>query len=208
MQRTEIIDAKRHLSTHDTLLASLIEKYPAPTLVPHTNYYQELVESIISQQLSVKAAATITARFIESFGHFPAPEEIISRDVDQLRSCGLSGQKATYIRDLASKVIDGSVQFDHLGNLDNQEIISELTAVKGIGEWTVHMFLIFCMGRLDVLAYGDLGVRTAIMKTYDYPQLPTPQDITQLAENNHWHPYESVACWYLWRSLENKSMTS
>ena len=208
MQRTEIIDAKRHLSTHDTLLASLIEKYPAPTLVPHTNYYQELVESIISQQLSVKAAATITARFIESFGHFPAPEEIISRDVDQLRSCGLSGQKATYIRDLASKVIDGSVQFDHLGNLDNQEIISELTAVKGIGEWTVHMFLIFCMGRLDVLAYGDLGIRTAIMKTYDYPQLPTPQDITQLAENNHWHPYESVACWYLWRSLENKSMTS
>jgi DNA-3-methyladenine glycosylase II len=207
MHRAEIMDALKHLSTHDALLASLIEKYPAPTLTPHGNYYQELVESIISQQLSVKAAATITARFIESFGHFPAPEEIVNREIDQLRSCGLSTQKANYIRDLAMKVIDGSVQFDHMGGLSNQEIISELTAVKGIGEWTVHMFLIFCMGRLDVLAYGDLGVRTAIMRTYGLTQLPSPQDITQLAEKNHWHPYESVACWYLWRSLENMPST-
>lgn len=184
-------------------MSGLVSQFPAPTFRPHTDYYRELVESIISQQLSVKAAATITRRFIDCFEHFPEPQEILDRDFEELRSVGLSGQKTNYIRDLAQKVIDGSVQFDHLDQLSNSDIIAELTAVKGIGEWTVHMFLIFCMGRFDVLATGDLGVRTGIMKLYGLDQMPSPADMIAISEANKWHPYESIACWYIWKSLDN-----
>jgi DNA-3-methyladenine glycosylase II len=207
MTRPEITLAIDHLSQHDELLATYIQQYPQPAFKPHDNYYQELVESIISQQLSVKAAATITRRFAESFGHFPQPEEIVDRTIEQLKSCGLSTQKANYIHDLAIKVLDGTVRFDLLSELTNQQIIDELTQVKGIGEWTVHMFLMFCMGRMDVLAIGDLGIRTAAMKTYGFQAMPTPSEISLLATTNNWHPYESVACWYLWKSLENTPTT-
>ena len=95
------------------------------------------------------------------------------------------------------------MQFDHLDTLSNQQVIAELTAVKGIGEWTAHMFLIFCMGRLDVLATGDLGIKNGIRKPYQLDHLPSPEDIIALATRNHWHPYESVACWYIWQSLDN-----
>jgi len=192
-----------HLREHDPVMGALISQFPAPTFRPHTDYYRELVESIISQQLSVKAAATITRRFIDSFDHFPEPQEILHRDFEELRSVGLSGQKTNYIRDLAQKVSDGSVQFDHLDTLSNSDIIAELTAVKGIGEWTVHMFLIFCMGRFDVLATGDLGVRNGVMKLYGLDQPPSPADMIAIADKNSWHPYESIACWYVWQSLDN-----
>lgn len=199
----ELERGKRHLADHDPIMAELINHYPAPTFTPHRNYYQELVESIISQQLSVKAAATITRRFVESFAHFPLPEELIERTPDELRAVGLSYQKVGYVQDLARHVLDGSVRFEHLDGLSNQEIIDELTAVKGIGEWTVHMFLIFCMGRLDILATGDLGVKTGARNLYGFPQLPTPAEMTELAERNTWQPYASLACWYLWKSLDN-----
>lgn len=192
-----------HLAAHDPVLAELVSRYPAPTFTPHQNYYQELVESIISQQLSVKAAATITKRFVESFGHFPLPEELLERSADELRSVGLSYQKASYIQDLAHRVLEGSVRFEHLDGLSNAEVITELTAVKGIGEWTVHMFLIFCMGRLDVLATGDLGVKTAVRDLYGLTTLPKPADMITIAETNNWQPYASLACWYLWKSLDN-----
>jgi len=192
-----------HLRHNDEVLANQISQFPAPTFRPHTDYYRELVESIISQQLSVKAAATITRRFIDSFEHFPEPQEILDRDFEELRSVGLSGQKTNYIRDLAGKVLDGSVQFDHLDTLSNSDIIAELTTVKGIGEWTVHMFLIFCMGRFDILATGDLGVRTGIMKLYELDQIPSPADMIGISEKNNWHPYESIVCWYAWKSLDN-----
>lgn len=185
-------------------MAGLIDAFGLPTLAPHTNYYQELVGSIISQQLSVKAAATIQGRFEALFGHFPAPQEILARDIDELRSVGLSGQKTVYIRDLAAHVLDGSVRFDHLAHLSNDEIIAELTAVKGIGVWTVHMFLLFCMGRLDVLAIGDLGIKNAVTKLYGFDVVCTSADIQAVAVKNGWHPYESIACWYAWRSLDNK----
>lgn len=193
-----------HIRAHDALLAPLIVTHGLPTFAPHGNYYQELVESIISQQLSVKAAATITRRFVELFGHFPAPEEILEKDFDELRSVGLSGQKTGYIRDLASHVIEGKVRFDHLDKLTNEEIIAELTDVKGIGEWTVHMFLMFCMGRLDVLAYGDLGIRTGIMRLYGFDALPDKKTVERVAEANAWQPYASVACWYVWKSIDNE----
>ena len=202
--RDELQGGMDYIQANDLTLAPLVATFGEPTFQPHGNYYQELVESIISQQLSVKAAASINRRFIDLFGHFPSPDEIRARNFDELRSAGLSGQKTNYIRDLAQHVIDGSVRFDHLDSLSNEEIIIELTAVKGIGEWTVHMFLMFCMGRLDVLAYGDLGVRSGIMKLYNFDSLPTKIEIEELAKKQQWHPYGSILCWYVWKSLDNE----
>jgi DNA-3-methyladenine glycosylase II len=197
--------AADHLSAHDPHLATVIAKYGLCTIQPHTNYYQDLVESIIGQQLSVKAAASIRDRFKGLFGgKLPSPEEILTKDVEELRSVGFSRAKANYVRDLAQHVVDGKVTFDHLPSASNDEIIAELTDVKGIGEWTVHMFLMFCMGRLDILAHGDLGVKNGIMKLYGLDHAPTPQEIKDLAQKYNWHPYESIACWYIWASLDNK----
>lgn len=193
-----------HIRKSDASLAPLIDVYGLPTFQPHGNYYQELVESIISQQLSVKAAATIAGRFVDLFGHFPTPEEILQKDFDELRSVGLSGQKTGYIRDLAQHVTERRVRFDHLDKLSNEEIIAELTDVKGIGEWTVHMFLMFCMGRLDVLAHGDLGIRTGIMRLYQLNALPGKKVVEQTAKVNAWQPYSSIACWYIWKVLDNE----
>ena len=200
----QLENAARHLAAHDTTLAAVITTAPLPTFVPHTDYYRALVNNIIGQQLSVKAAATIKQRFVDLFdGEFPSPEQIIRRDIEELRSVGLSRPKAAYVQDLARHVLDGSVRFDTLATLSNEEIIAELTAVKGIGEWTVHMFLLFCMGRLDVLPTGDLGIRSGIKKLYGFDELPSPEAVREIASSNHWHPYESVASWYVWHSLDN-----
>jgi DNA-3-methyladenine glycosylase II len=201
---TTVTQAAEHLRRRDPVLAPLVAQYGPCAIRPHQNYYQELVESIIGQQLSVKAGAAIVARFVALFGGaFPQPETILSKSVDELRTAGLSRAKASYIRDLAQHVVDGRVRFDHLDTLSNDEVIAELTAVKGIGPWTAHMFLMFCMGRLDILAHGDLGVRSGVQKLYGLAQLPSPQEVIAIASQNHWHPYESVACWYIWRSLDN-----
>ncbi|HSX33099.1 MAG TPA: DNA-3-methyladenine glycosylase [Candidatus Saccharimonadales bacterium] len=203
---TSVQTAATYLAKHDPVLASVIQKAGPSTIRPHRKYYQELVDSIISQQLSVKAATTIEKRFCALFDgeDFPAPEAIVAKSVDELRTAGLSRGKATYVRDLAQHVIDGKLKFDHLDDLSNEEVIRELTAVKGIGEWTAHMFLIFCMGRLDVLAVGDLGIKNGVQKLYGLDHVPLPAEITELAKRNHWHPYESIACWYIWHSLDNK----
>lgn len=193
-----------HLSINDAILAKLIASHSQPNFIAHTNYYHELVSSIISQQLSVKAAATIEGRFKDIFdGNFPTPEQIIDKKIEELRSVGLSRPKAGYMQDLANKIIDGSVDFTDINLRTNDEIVSELTKVKGIGVWTVHMFLIFCMGRLDVLPVGDLGIRNGIQKLYKLDHLPTSEEIEKIAYNNSWHPYESVASWYIWQSLDN-----
>lgn len=195
----------RHLSNADPILAPIIASSPLPTLQPHKNYYQELVESIVSQQLSVTAAAAIMKRFMGLFSdEFPSPESILQYDIEAYRTVGLSRQKASYIRDLAEKVTDGSVVFTKLDTLSNQEIISELTAIKGVGVWTVHMFLMFCMGRLDILPSGDLGIRNGIQKLYALNERPDDQEIHAIAQKNKWHPYETLASWYVWRSLGNK----
>ncbi|MDB5165306.1 MAG: DNA-3-methyladenine glycosylase [Candidatus Saccharibacteria bacterium] len=197
-------NALAHLSKSDPRLAMLMETYSKPEFLPHTNYYHELVDSIISQQLSVKAARTIEGRFKDLFGgNFPSPEQILEKDVEELRAVGLSRPKARYIQDLAVKILDGTVRFDTLDSLSNQAIIDELTKVKGIGVWTVHMFLMFCMGRLDVLPVGDLGIRNGIMKLYELSSIPDVETIETIAHKNNWHPYESVASWYIWQSLDN-----
>ena len=198
--------AVTYLSKVDPRLAGIISTAGIPTITPHKNYYQELVESIISQQLSVKAAATILKRFLALFpgATFPSPELILSKDIEELRAVGLSRQKATYIQDLAVKVIEKTIRFDHLDSLSNEEVIAELTQIKGVGVWTVHMFLLFCMGRLDVLPTGDLGIKNGIYQLYELDEKPTPEIMEKIAKENKWHPYESVASWYIWHSLDNK----
>lgn len=199
-----IAAAAKHLAA-DPVLAPVIARHGLFKPVPHTDYYWELVDSIISQQLSVKAARTIEGRFLDLFGgKQPQPHELLGTSVDELRAVGLSRNKAAYVLDLAQHVQDGTLQLDRIATLPNAEIIKELVAVKGIGEWTAHMFLIFALGRLDVLPVGDLGIRSGIQKLYGYDHLPTAAEITELAAKNNWHPYESVACWYVWQALDNE----
>ena len=201
-----LIAAATYLSSVDPVLATVITKAGTATLVPHKNYYPALVESIISQQLSVKAAATILKRFLDLFpgDTFPTPGQILEKDSAVLRSVGLSRQKSSYIQDLAAKVIERTVQFEHLDELSNEAIIEELTKIKGVGVWTVHMFLLFCMGRMDVLPTGDLGIKNGIFALYGLNEKPTPELIEQIAIEHKWHPYESVVSWYIWYSLDNK----
>lgn len=199
-----LAEAISHLTEADPILARVINSTDElPTFEPHTNYYQALVESIISQQLSVKAAASIEKRFYALFDGIPSPEELVATDIERLRGAGLSRPKARYIQDLGTRVIDGTVVFETLSELTNDQIVEELTKVKGIGEWTVHMFLMFCMGRLDVLPVGDLGIRNGIQKLYKLPALPDTETVRAVAAQNGWSPYESVASWYIWHSLDN-----
>lgn len=201
---SELKKAASHLAKNDSRLARIVKVAGLPTFKPHENYYSSLIGSIISQQLSVKAADTIEKRFLALFeSDLPRPEEILAKSIDELRSAGLSNAKANYIRDLAQHIQDGKLEFSRFKELSNEEIITELTAVKGIGVWTAHMFLMFCMGRLDVLAIGDLGIRNGIKALYDLQEVPSPQQVEKIALKNRWHPYETAACWYIWHSLDN-----
>lgn len=200
-----LAEAAAHLAAADPIMARLIQAHGPCTLRPHTDYYAELVDAIISQQLSVKAARTIEQRFCQLFGSddFPTPKQILARDPEEFRAVGLSRGKALYVHDLARHVDEGTLQFERFPGLSNDEITHELVAVKGIGEWTAQMFLMFCLGRLDVLPVGDLGIRNGIAKLYGSGHVLTPEDIRDIAIKNAWHPYESVASWYIWRSLDN-----
>lgn len=193
------------LSRNDPILAEVIRKSGPPVISPNNNYYWSLVDSIISQQLSVKSAAAIEMRFKELFNEdVPVPEHILKKSIEDLRAIGLSRAKASYIRDLAQHIVDHKLDFASFSGFNNEQIISKLIDVKGIGEWTAHMFLIFCMGRLDVLAVGDLGIKKGIQKLYGLRSLPSSPEIQNLATKNNWRPYESVACWYIWLALDNK----
>lgn len=201
---TVVRKAAEYLGKVDPVLRPLIKERGLCTIRPNTNYYQELVDAIISQQLSVYAARAIEQRFRDLFGGtFPSAEQILTTDVETLRGIGFSRSKGSYVLDLAQHIVDGKVRFDHLDALGNEEVITELTAVKGIGSWTAHMFLMFCMGRTDILPVGDLGIRNGIRKLYNLSDAPTPEQILDLAKENHWHPYESIASWYIWQALDN-----
>jgi DNA-3-methyladenine glycosylase II len=204
-RQKELQAAADHLSKNDPRLAPIIARFGPCTVEPHTDYYRELVGSIISQQLSIKASATIIKRFVALFDDkFPTPEQILQRDIEELRAVGMSRPKANYVLDLALHIVEGKLQLERLPALSNEEIIKELIAVKGIGEWTAHMFLIFSLGRLDILATGDLGVRMAMKKLYNLDAAPKPDEMRAIADTFSWHPYESIACWYLWKSLDNE----
>lgn len=196
--------AQQHLSNNDQKIMILINKYGNCLISPHTDHYSELVSSIVGQQLSVKAAAAIWGRvLVLSGGKPPTPEQLIKASVEDLRSSGLSGPKVNYVKDLAHHINDGCLDMKNISSLSNSEIIEQLTAVKGIGEWSAHMFMIFGLGRLDILPWGDLGIRKAIMRLYELKELPEKDKILEIADNNKWHPYESVAAWYLWKSLDS-----
>jgi DNA-3-methyladenine glycosylase II len=198
--------ATDHLTKNDPVLAPVIKSAGFCTIHPDSpeDYYWELVDAIISQQLSVKAARSIEERFKALYpGALPTPDQILVTPDEQLRKVGLSGAKVKYVKSLAEHIHDGCLELEKLNKLSNLEVIKELTAVKGIGEWTAHMFLIFAMARLNVLAVGDLGIKLGIQKLYNLSALPTPDQITKLAQVNNWHPYESVACWYVWHAKDN-----
>ncbi|HEY8999590.1 MAG TPA: DNA-3-methyladenine glycosylase [Candidatus Saccharimonadales bacterium] len=197
--------AAEELAKHDPILAAVIARGGLCDIEPHRDYYQALVTEIISQQLAVKAAASIRAKFLALFGGtFPSPETILTKDLEELRTAGLSRAKATYVRDLAEHVVSGRLHFDDLDDLSDADIITKLTDVKGVGTWTAHMFLMFCMGRPDVLPVGDLGIRNGIRKLYGLSSLATPDEMEEIAEKNGWHPYATIASWYVWFSLDNK----
>ena len=161
------------------------------------------MRSIAGQQLSVKAARAIWNRLLERFGgRTPTPQEILAEDPEALRAaCGFSRAKVASLRSLAEHVLSGELELDRLSGLPDDEVVRELVAVKGIGEWTAHMFLMFTLHRPDVLPVGDLGVRNAAMRAYGLDAPPGPATLTTLAEP--WRPYRTRACLYLWRSLDN-----
>lgn len=203
----ELEKAERLLSRRDPRMRSLIKRYGTCAIRPHTRYFHTLVGSIISQQLSTKAADTIHKRFLALYApsRLPKPAQILETPDETLRGCGLSFQKIGYIKDIAAKTEDGTLKFSKLSRLTDEEIIAMLTQVKGVGVWTVHMFLIFSLGRMNVLPVGDLGIRRAIQLGYGFEQLPSAEQIERIAGENGWQPYCSIASWYLWRSLENKA---
>lgn len=162
--------------------------------------FETLVRSIVFQQLSGKAAGTIYGRLAAATGEPVTPEAILRLTPKKMQSLGLSRQKIEYIRDLAGRTKAGSLDFDICHELEDEELIQRFTAVKGIGIWTVQMFLIFALKRPNVLPTGDLGVRAAIRKAYGLEEMPNPTDVARIGAA--WAPYCSVASWYLWRSLE------
>jgi DNA-3-methyladenine glycosylase II len=166
------------------------------------DHYGALVRSIVGQQLSTRAARAIYARLTDRFGgRTPTPAEVLADDPDELRAAaGLSRAKVQFLRSLAEHVLDGSLELDRLGELPDEEVIAELVAVRGIGVWSAHMFLMFQLGRPDVVAVGDLGIRRAVMLRYGLPAMPTPAEVERLGEP--WRPYRTLACMYLWRSLD------
>jgi DNA-3-methyladenine glycosylase II len=198
--------AADYLAKADVRLAPIIKQAGICPIRQHTDYYRALVQSIIGQQLSVKAAASIRARFLALFAGslFPTPEQILATSIETMRGVGFSRAKAAYVQDLARHMLDGKINFDTFDTMTNEDIVKELVAVKGIGEWTAHMFLMFCMARSDVLPYGDLGVRSGIQKLYGLTALPDKSEIEAIALDNNWHPYESIASWYMWQSLNNE----
>ncbi len=164
--------------------------------------YGALVRTIVGQQLSTKAARTIYARLVALFGDSPpTPEEILSADEDVLRNAGLSRQKVGYLRDLARHVQSGELDFAALHYLSDEEVTARITAVKGLGQWSADMFLMFHLGRPDVLPVGDLGIRRAVEKAYGLPGLPDADELRSLA--GPWRPQRTLACLYLWESLDN-----
>jgi len=193
-------NAQRHLARRDPVLKGMIRSIGPCNLHYRPDRFAALVRSIISQQISTKAAAAIAARFesiLAKTGITPAA--VLSVSPESLRAAGLSAAKTRALYDLAEKIVDGTVPLKHIHKLPDEEVITSLLPVKGIGRWTAEMFLIFSLGRLDVFPVDDGGVRTAIRRQYGLSETPTKATLIERAEL--WRPYRSIATWYFWRSL-------
>jgi DNA-3-methyladenine glycosylase II len=196
--------AINHLKKSDPVMRAIIERVGPCRMEFGEPNLHSLAEAIVYQQLNGKAAVTIFKRFTDAAGDPVTPEGILKMTEQQMRAVGLSKQKSSYLRDLAEKTKAGLLEFERLSDLPDDEVIEHLTQVKGIGVWTAHMFLMFTLRRPDVLPIGDYGVQVAIKKHYRKRKLPKPKDMEKIAKP--WSPYRSIACWYLWRSLDIKTV--
>jgi len=195
--------ARAHLRRVDPVLASLMDRVGPyrPADRSGGSHFLSLTRAIVFQQLSGKAASTIFNRFLDLYpNRDPAAADVLATSDEQLRSVGLSRQKIGYLRDLSAKVASGELPLDHVHTLDDADLIAHLVQVKGIGKWTAQMFLMFKLGRADVLPDLDLGIQNAIKRAYRKRKVG-PKDVLRIGAK--WTPYSSIACWYLWRSLDN-----
>lgn len=204
----DCLRARRALARRDPVLAGIMRKIGPCRLIEARagrDPFAAVIQAIVSQQLSTKAADTIYRRFLALFPHnVPSAVDILAASDTTLRSVGFSRQKVSYLRDLSTKVSDGAVLFESLPSLHDEQVIESLVQVKGIGRWSAEMFLIFQLRRPDVWPVDDLGIRKAVQQAYRLRSLPTRERLQRLGET--WRPYRSVASWYLWASLDNKPM--
>jgi DNA-3-methyladenine glycosylase II len=201
--------ARKALAAADPTMAALIDRVGKIDIATRlqrrkeerpADAYGALLRAIVGQQLSTKAARTIYLRVLDLFGgSTPSPEQLLEASEDDLRGCGLSGRKTEYVRDLARHVLSGELELDRLPDLDDEQVIEEIVAVRGLGRWTAEMFLLFHLQRPDVLSGGDLGIRKAIQIEYGLEEMPTPTRVIEIGEP--WRPHRSLASLYLWESL-------
>lgn len=196
--------AINHLKKSDPVLRAIIERVGPCRMEFGEPVFHSLAEAIVYQQLNGKAAVTIFNRFTALAGEPVTPEGILKLTPENMRAVGLSKQKSSYLFDMAERAIRGELDFTRLPGLTDEEVIKHLTQVKGVGVWTAHMFLMFTLKRPNVLPTGDFGVQMAIKKHYGKRKLPKPLQMEKIAKP--WEPYRSIACWYLWRSLDIKTV--
>ena len=195
--------ATAHLREADPVLAQLIDKHGPYQPRPSTDPWSALVRSILFQQLAGAAASAIQRKWFGFYGNeeaTPTPEQVLNTSDEDFRACGISRQKMSYFRDLALHTTDGRLKLARLNRMSDDDVIRALTAVRGVGEWTAHMHLMFHLGRPDVLPIGDLGVRKGMQLAYQLDQMPTPKEATHIGAK--WAPYRSVGSWYMWRAVE------
>jgi DNA-3-methyladenine glycosylase II len=203
--------ARKQLASSDPTMAALIKRIGEIDIATRlkrrseerpADAYGALLRAIVGQQLSTKAARTIYGRVLELFdGTTPSPKQLLEADETGLRAAGLSGRKVEYVRDLATHVIDGELELDRLDQLNDEAVIEEIVAVRGLGVWTAEMFLLFHLERPDVLSGGDLGIRKAVQVEYGLKEMPPPAKVLEIGEP--WRPHRSLASLYLWESLAN-----
>jgi DNA-3-methyladenine glycosylase II len=195
--------ATSHLETADPVLAAIIRRIGPCVFAKREPTFETLARSITFQQLSGKAAGTIFGRVKKASGRRFTPAAFLKLTPEQLRACGLSRQKIASLTDLATRCVRREINFRKLDQLSDDEIIELLSRVRGVGVWTVQMFLMFALQRPNIMPLSDLGIRNAVKKAYNLPELPKPAELTEIAEK--WHPHCSIACWYLWRSLDQEA---
>lgn len=195
--------ASAHLRSADPVLARLIEEHGSYEPRPSDDPWSALVRSILFQQLAGAAASAIQRRWFAFYGDeeaTPTPEQILATSDEEFRACGISRQKMSYFRDLAEHTSSGRLPFSRMSRMSDEDVVASLTQVRGVGEWTAHMHLMFHLGRPDVLPIGDLGVRKGMQVAYGLDEMPTPKEALQIGAK--WAPFRSVGAWYMWRAIE------
>jgi len=197
--------ARRHIARRDTVMRGIVKACGPLELRLGGTPYQSLMRALLYQQLAGAAAAAIERRFLALYGdRAPEPAELLATKPEDLRAAGLSRQKSSYLYSLAEHFGEGHLTNRRVLRLDDEKVIEEVTAIKGIGRWTADMLLLFCLGRPDVLPVGDFGVRKAMMLAYGLKEMPDPKTMERIGEP--WRPYRSAASWYLWRSLDMQTL--